>query len=144
VVVPVAFYPIEDAVGALHVFGQITAAGFQWHYAGADFGVGFLFCMFYPVVNLVNGIVSNPKDRPYFLDVVYFLVGIWGYCKRFVRLLDMFGVFYTLTSPLMILVPILLYGSLAEWLWSMHRDRAIPLQRDSEHLIESSMYKIEQ
>jgi hypothetical protein len=142
VIVPVAFYPIEDTVGALHVFGQITAAGFQWHYIGAEFGLSFLFGMFYPLVNLVNGMIGYPREPSLWVDVGYFVVGICEYCRKFARLLDMFGVFYTLTSPLMVLVPVVLYGTLAQWLWETRRSRG-GHQGDARQLIESAMYKIE-
>jgi hypothetical protein len=55
VLLPISLFPADRRVSVFHVFGYCLWGGCSWHYIGGQYGMSYLFCVFYPIVIVVNG-----------------------------------------------------------------------------------------
>jgi hypothetical protein len=127
--------PVEDSVGFFFVFGNLFGGTFRWHYIGAEYGLCYLFCVFYPII-IVADAWTTGKWKIIALGIL--AVALRYFVYMYGWLFDMFGVTYALTSPMMTAVPIWLFGNLAWFIASFERSRAAP---DEQELLPGAMHK---
>lgn len=91
---------------------------YRYHYYGAMYGVYFMYFHLFPIFLMISCSFSYQitKNKFYVLiDCSLFLLSLWGGYYQFTWLIEMFGFFYAITSPLMFWFPLLYYILLAYW-----------------------------
>ena len=109
-------------------------------YLGAKYGMTYLFGMFYPVVNMVNGMNvyrSNILIPP--IDFAILVYGLWRWLYDFTWLVDLLGSSYAISSPIMTIIPFILYGNLLAYLIRCVRQRTT---EDTQSLKDSALYHV--
>jgi hypothetical protein len=134
VLLPISLFPADGRIGVLHVFGYYLGGGCSWHYIGGQFGIAYLFCVFYPIMVVING-----KGRGWIVEAVVCLAALRLYWSRIVALFDMFGAPCAATSPVITIGAVWLWGSLVKWIvW----DSRATGEEDEAELLDPGRYKI--
>ena len=140
VILPIALFDVEGVPCAFHVFGNFFGWHYRYHYLGAKYGMTYLFGMFYPVVNMVNGMNvyrSNILIPP--IDFAILVYGLWRWLYDFTWLVDLLGSSYAISSPIMTIIPFILYGNLLAYLIRCVRQRTT---EDTQSLKDSALYHV--
>ena len=139
-VFPVSFFDVEGLLCAFHVAGNFFGFHYRYHYLGAKYGLTYLMGMFYPIVNIINGIHSYRQNLLLpIIDVTFLLYGFAKYLYDFMWLFDMFGPAYATTSILMTVVPVLMYGNLIFLVYQTCTHRPT---EDTAALKEAALYPV--
>lgn len=140
VVFPICMFDVEGLLCAFHVAGCLFGHRYRYHYLGAKYGMTFLFGMFYPVVNSINGLEFYGSRREILLiDAVFVIYGIWRWLYDFSWLFDLFDSLYVAWSPIMTIVPVVLYGNLLMLCVDRFKRRG---DESTEQLKNNALYSI--
>jgi hypothetical protein len=134
ILIPVSLLPIEDRVGLFFVVGNFLGGTFRWHYMGAEYGLCYLFCVFYPIVIVADAWITGEGK---IIAVAVLGAALCGFAYKYVWLIDMFGIPYAVTSPMMSAVPVWLFGNLSRFIASSERPRS---DGDEEELLPAGLH----
>lgn len=139
-ILPISMFDIQGLTCVFHLVGNFLGREYKYHYMGTKYGITYLFGMLYPTLNVINGIDYYRRNKIYaVIDALFICYGLYRWIYDFMWLFDMFGTSYAAVSPLMTVVPILLYGNLI--LWGL-RCTARKEDTDDRELRESPLYDI--
>ena len=143
VILPISFFRTRDLLCACHVIGNFFGHRYRYHYIGAKYGLTYLACMFYPVVNIVNGLpYAQPDVIMIFIDLLFLVYGIGKWMYDLMWLCDMFGMEYAGISPIMTLFPVSLYGSLLVHVITLWRNRNRPQAKNCPLYEQGTYYSV--
>ena len=120
---PISFFGTEGSLNIFHAFGNfffVNGIEYRYHYMGSMYGVYFLYFHVFPIFIIANGYRTS-SIIVHIIDFIIFLFSLRGFSYQFFWLIDMFGLQYSLLNPLMLWIPIVLYGYLLFWLYSEYK-----------------------
>lgn len=131
---PHCFFKNEYLNGFMFAFGYFQGNTFNFHYIGLLYFLYFLYFHLYPLLILVNDILSS-KRNCFILGILTLIPSFWGVWYEMWWLRNMFGQFYSLTSPYFI-ISILLYVSTFIWIVNHFKANISKVKEDDlENLI---------
>lgn len=120
---PLSFFEIEGNIGMLFSWGYICKQKVLWHFLGGEIGLRSIYFIIAPVLFLASFYsISAFSFWSTLVAVLYVLFNLRWFVSLIYKLIDMSGVFFALTSPV-IYLPILLYYSLFKWIILTHNRR---------------------
>lgn len=120
---PLSFFEIEGKIGIIFSWGYVCGKKVLWHFFGGEIGLRSIYFIIAPVVFLTAFFDSiGISTFSIVVSILYFVFNLKGYVSMIYKLIDMSGVFFTFTSPV-IYLPLLLYFVFLKWLISNRKKR---------------------
>lgn len=121
---PLMFFEIDGKFAVMFSWGYVCGRKVLWHFLGGEIALRSIYFVVAPVL-VLSSFLSIERFSTFSIvfSILYELFNLRWFISLVYKLIDMSGVVSALTSPVVIVLPIVLYYSLIKWIISNHKKR---------------------
>lgn len=115
-VLPSVFFMLDDAIAVIWNGGYICDGTSVFHFFGMQFHAFFYYSVVFPLIIFASAVeVTRAHSFAFVIDCIVYVASFAGWFATVYLLSTVFSIWSTLTSPIFVLFPIYLHGSLIFW-----------------------------
>ncbi|OHT05124.1 hypothetical protein TRFO_27254 [Tritrichomonas foetus] len=107
---PISFFDINGSISFLWVWGYFSVGKNIFTFYGMRFAVHFIIFSLFPIILFISSVeATKGLSKVFIFDIVIYILFAFGWIYTIYELTFFFGPLYSLTSPLITLIPIYLH-----------------------------------